>query len=331
MRLATWHIEAERQGPGVLLRDITRGDPQISAVVDIVTDMAPGILLLQGVDYDHDGLALRALRDAISKAGVAYPHLFTARPNSGQPSGYDMDGDGRLGEPEDAIGYGQFWGQGGMAILSRYPVVTTEVQDLSHVLWADMPGALFHDETEGPVIPRDAMKTLPLASNAHWIVPVDTPLGRVSLLALHAAPPVFDGPEDRNGRRNHDQIMFWIEVLNGRFGPAPSERFFVLGATNQDPLRGEGRKAAIRALLGDPRLQDPKPRRSEVKGLAPSALGDTVAWPGPEPGPLRVDYVLPSRDWTVVASGVHWPLTGDGAARAETASRHRLVWVDVTR
>src|SRR3546814_15576309 len=47
------------------------------------------------------------------------PHRFTAPPNTGVPSGHDLDGDGRTMGPRDALGYGRFPGQYGMAILSR--------------------------------------------------------------------------------------------------------------------------------------------------------------------------------------------------------------------
>ena len=41
-------------------------------------------------------------------------------------------------------------------------------------------------------------------------------------------------------------------------------------------------------------------------------------------GPMRVDYILPSRDWQVLDAGLIWP-------EGEDASRHALVWVDLTR
>jgi hypothetical protein len=62
-------------------------------------------------------------------------------------------------------------------------------------------------------------------------------------------------------------------------------------------------------LLSHPRLQDP---------LANFA---TVMWQ--QTVPLRVDYVLPSSDWKVIDAGV-MPIN-------PAASRHALVWVDVTR
>ena len=34
------------------------------------------------------------------------------------------------------------------------------------------------------------------------------------VLASHPTPPTFDGPEDRNGRRNHDEIRFWADYIS---------------------------------------------------------------------------------------------------------------------
>lgn len=118
-----------RQGPGTLLRDLLRGDDQARAVAQVVAHVAPDILVLQGVDYDADLLALNALRDVISEAGQMYDHVIALPPNTGMQTGLDLNGDGRLGGPADAQGYGRFRGADGMAVLSRWPIMTDEVQD----------------------------------------------------------------------------------------------------------------------------------------------------------------------------------------------------------
>lgn len=335
MRIATLNAELSRDGPGILLRDITQGaDPQINALSSVIVSVSPDVLVLQGVDYDLELLALVALRDQIAQNGLAYNHVFALRPNNGLSTGFDLDQDGRLGEPEDAQGYGAFSGQGGMAILSRFPIDESAAQDFSNLLWRDMPNAILPIINTGPFYSPEVLARLRLASFAHWVVPIDHPTGRLNLLSFHAAPPVFDGPEDRNGRRNHDQIMFWIHYLDGDFGMVPNERFVLIGDANQDPVDGEGRKSAIRALISDPRLQDLRPMRDAQQSAGVVRDGDprldTVAWPEPDPGHLRVSYVLPSRDWFVAKSGVHWPneATPEGAI-AQTASRHRMVWVDL--
>jgi len=336
IRIATFHSELERDGPGRLLKAIlSREDPQVLAVRDVIAAVAPDILLLQGVDYDHGLVALRALRDTLAQDdGPLYPHLFARRPNTGMATRLDMDGDGRLGRARDRQGYGEFSGQGGMALLSRFPIAKPAAQDFSGLLWKDMPGALLPEVEGRPFPSARAQAAQRLSSVGHWVVPIEHPAGRLHLLAFHAGPAVFDGPEDRNGRRNHDEILFWQHFLNGAFGSPPTVRFAVIGHANLDPVDGAGRKTAIRALLDDPRLQDPLPARQAPAPDDPGHGGDprrdTVFWPDPGPGALRVSYILPSADWKVLESGVYWPADNTpGAQAAKAASRHRPVWVDL--
>ncbi len=337
LRVATFNTELTRDGPGLLLRDIVKGkDAQLLALRQVVGDVSPDVLVLQNVDYDHGLAALTALQDWLADGGVAYSHVFAAPPNSGLPTGLDMNGDGRLGQPEDAHGFGSFYGQSGMAVLSRYPIDQSSVQDFSPMVWAALPNALLPTYEDGRPFPSaEAQAALRLATVAQWVVPIDVAGQTVTLLAFHAGPPVFDGPEDRNGKRNHDEMTFWHHYMGGAFGPAPEEKFILLGAANLDPVDGEGYHEAILALMQDPRLQDPEPRRpegpmSDSPGHDGNPRLDTVAWPSPDPGHRRVDYVLPSADWTVRASGVNWPSEDSEAAGVvEKASRHRMVWVDL--
>lgn len=234
-----------------------------------------------------------------------------------------MDGDGRLGGPRDAQGYGRFSGQGGMAILSRFPIKVNDVNDLSSLRWMDMPDPLLPEVDGAPFPSEDALAAQRLSTTGHWIVPIEAPSGTFQMMTFHASPPVFDGPEDRNGKRNHDEIKLWQHVLDGRIGTAPTGPFVIAGDANLDPLDGSGRRDSIRNLLADQRLQNLSPRGH--------AGTDTVDWDDPIPGDLRVSYVLPSIHWTVVDSGVLWP--GPDDAFSETvasASRHRLVWADLT-
>ena len=337
LRVATFNTELGRDGPGLLLRDTLRGDDaQINAAARVIAEVAADIIVLQGIDYDFENLALNAFADVIARAGQSYPYRFALRPNRGMPSGLDLDGDGLTGGAGDAQGFGPFSGAGGMAILSRLPIQTDAVSDFSDLLWRDLPGALLPQLNGLPYPSAAAQAVQRLSTSGHWAVPVSLPEGRdLTLLTFHASPPVFDGPEDLNGRRNHDEIMFWRHFLDGAFGAAPSDRFVLLGDANLDPIDGDGRPGAILALLGDPRLQDPMPRANGGVAVANAdhsgdpAL-DTADWDEPSPGNLRVDYVLPSADWQVAASGVYWPTSQDpAAADVEAASRHRVVWVDL--
>ncbi|MEL6450256.1 MAG: endonuclease/exonuclease/phosphatase family protein [Pseudomonadota bacterium] len=318
--MATYNTELQRDGPGLFLRDLARGkDDQIAAVLAVIAYADADVLALQGIDYDLTGAALSRFA-----AAAGYAHWFALRPNTGMPTGLDMDGDRRLGGPRDAQGYGRFSGQGGMAILSRFPVDRGAVQDLSALLWVDAPDPLLPQVNGKPFPSAAAQAAQLLSTTGHWIVPILAPGGRFDLMTFHASPPVFDGPEDRNGKRNHDEILLWTHVLAGRIGTPPPGPFVIAGDANLDPVDGAGLKPAIQTLLTHPQLQDVSPRGHSGT--------DTADWDDPVPGDLRADYVLPSTHWQVVGSGVLWPGPDDPLAETvRTASRHHLVWVDLTR
>jgi hypothetical protein len=325
LRVATYYPDLTRKGPGLLLRDILGGkDPQIAAVVQTITALNADVVVLTDMDFDHGRVALSALADLLANAGTPYPHRFTSRPNTGHATGLDMDGDGRLGGPGDAQGFGFFAGKGGVAVLSRLPIDAANFRDFSDFLWVDLPGNTLGDSMANPA--RAAQR---LSTTVHWNLPITLPNGTpLSLLIYRATPPVFDGPEDRNGRRNHDETAFWTQLLNGALPYAPpNPPFIILGDANLDPIDGDGRRAAINTLLADPRIQDPGQQgtfgRTDTRG---DATRDTALY---DFGGLRVDYVLPSADLQLTNAGVDWPLTGDLAASHTAASRHRPVWVDI--
>ncbi|WP_246531783.1 endonuclease/exonuclease/phosphatase family protein [Pseudohalocynthiibacter aestuariivivens] len=342
IRVASFNTELNRAGPGLLFRDILRGDDtQIDAVVQVIIAVQPDVLLLQSFDYDFERQALKAFAALLGKQGKEYPYLFALRPNTGLQTGIDMNGDGRSGQPEDGQGYGRFSGQGGMALLSVFPILETEVRDFASFLWRDLPEALM-PEVEGKPFPsEEAQQVQRLSSVAHWDVPIELSNSQtLHLFAYHATPPVFDGPEDRNGRRNHDETAFWQHYLDGALPERKTEApFVILGDANLDPLDGDGRHAALSSLLKHHRIQDPAPTSAGGADAARKQSGvndahrgdpalDTVDWPDftGRPGNLRVDYVLPSADLRVADSGVFWPLDD---TLVTDASRHRLVWVDL--
>ncbi len=311
LRIATYAAPLSRAGPGLLLRDIQKGEaPQIAEIALVITDIDPDVLVLTDIDYDRDGLALAAFAGLL---GADYAYQFAGPSNAGMPTGHDLDGNNRLGEARDAQGYGMFSGDGGIAILSQFPL--GEVTDLSGLLWRDMPGATL------PPMSTEIAAVQRLSSTSHWIAPVILADGPVDVLAFSATPPVFDGPEDRNGLRNRDELRLWSLVLDGVYGPPPNS-FVIAGNANLDPMAGDGLRSAMAAFLGDPRLQDPLPEKA------------TAYWPDqPELGALRVSYVLPSQDWTVVDAGVAMPAPGDPSLldRNLGAGPHWLVWVDIAR
>lgn len=280
------------------------------------------ILLLTGIDYDLRGETLAAL--AARSAGAAYAYHLALRPNTGIATGLDLDGNGRFGEPRDAMAYGRYAGQAGMAILSRYPILHTEIRNFTDFLWSDLPGDIRPPETPA------GQK---LSTSGHYEVPFELPGGRsIRLLAYYAAPPVFDGPEDRNGRRNHDETAFWLRLIGGELAlPPPAPPFVILGQSNMDPLDGDGLPAAITALLQHGGVQDHQPRgssRRQDAGQRGDARLDTALYG--KIGGLRVEIILPSADLSVTDKGVLWPDEVEPLAETlATASRHRPLWVDL--
>jgi endonuclease/exonuclease/phosphatase family metal-dependent hydrolase len=367
IRIATFNAGLVRKGAGMLVREMEIGSRQIDAVAEILLRVRPDILVLQKFDRDPAHRALTGFAERLREGiegleGLDYPFLYQGPVNSGLPSGFDLDGDGKIFGPDDAFGYGRFPGQYGMAMLSRHPIDYDRLRSFRLFRWADLPGADRPVAPDGaPYHPDDVWQALRLSSASHWDVPVTLPGGAVlHVLAGHPTPPVFDGPEDFNGRRNADEIRLILGLIDGAGwlvddrggsgGLKPGDAFVVVGDLNADPFDGEAEREAIRALLAHPRLQDPTPESTGAVEAAeagganaahrgPAAL-DTADWrddpcSGPAPGNMRVDYVLPSAGLAVTGAGVFWPEAAHPLARLvaggrrPVSSNHRLVWVDI--
>jgi Endonuclease/Exonuclease/phosphatase family len=119
----------------------------------------------------------------------------------------------------DAFGFGEFPGKFGMAVFSRLPIDDKHARTFQHFLWKDMPGALLPDDPATPAphdwYSPDEQAIFRLSSKSHWDVPIEVGHGEeIHFLVSHPTPPVFDGPEDRNGTRNHDEIRFWADYID---------------------------------------------------------------------------------------------------------------------
>ncbi len=370
LRIATFNTSLNRAAAGQLLRDLESGeDAQARAVAGIIQRVRPDVLLLNEFDYDEGGEALQAFEqrylgvaqvapdarstsEAPATQPLHYDFRFSAPVNTGVPSGLDLDHDGRTDGPGDAWGFGAFPGQYGMAVLSRFPLDASALRSFRELRWATMPGALIPPGW----YPRDAEPQLRLSSKSHWDLPVRIGERRIHLLASHPTPPAFDGPEDRNGRRNHDEIRLWADYLSAersgwivddagrRGGLDPSAAFVIAGDLNADPFDGGSHPNAVRQLLEHPRVH----REAALGRWVPASPGAAAAAArdgaansthrgharhdtadfgdrGQSPGNLRVDYVLPSADLVVCGSGVYWPVDEPSVS----ASDHRLVWIDI--
>lgn len=362
VRFMTYNASLNRGTEGRLRADLTApDDPQAKAVAEVIQRADPDVLLVNEFDFDAGARSAELFRTrylAVGQNGqdpVDYPYVYTAPVNTGVPSGLDLDQDGAVGGPGDAWGFGLFPGQYGMVVYSKHPVDTHGVRTFRDFRWADMPGNLL---PAGYYTPEQA-EQLRLSSKSHWDVPVRIGSRTVHVLASHPTPPTFDGPEDRNGRRNHDEIRFWADYVGGpaassyvyddegrRGGLEPGARFVVMGDQNADPHDGDSWPGAVQQLLGHPRVQDPLPASAGGPEAAARQGGanlrhvsdpahDTADFSDdPAPGNLRADYVLPSENLRVVGSGVFWPAPGEPGAELTgehpfPTSDHRPVWVDV--
>ncbi len=286
---------------------------------------------------------------------------FMAPTNTGEASGYDLNRDGEAvttvpdipaapsdTEPppqndegraygEDAWGFGTFPGQYAMGLLVRdgLDIQEDEIRTFRLFAWSDMPDARrpVDPETDEPWYDDEVWDEFRLSSKSHWDVPVELPNGAVlHVLASHPTPPAFDGPEQRNVLRNHDEIRFWADYLDDAAyiyddstqtgGFADDAPFVIMGDQNADPSGGSSVEGAIEQILEHPRVQ----------ALRPVATEDgTQAFPDLEPDHTaewgrRVDYVLPSQTLDVEDTGIWRPLDRDHAG---WASDHFPVWVDL--
>ncbi len=360
-RVATFNASLNRDLAGALVKDLsTPHNPQAKSIAAIIQKVRPDVLLLQEFDYDEAGRALTSFHDNYLRVGQAdlkpieYPYRWAVPSNTGMPTGLDLDRDGKTDGPGDAQGCGKHAGQYAYALLSRVPFDPTEIRTFRSFRWAQMPGARLPSKDRSPWYSPAALKILRLSSKNHVIVPLKIRKRVLYLLAAHPTPPVFDGPEDRNGRRNADEIRLLADALSpagggymiddaGVKGGLPDgAAFVIMGDLNADPMDGDSADGAISQLLEHPQVRPdvadgartPRSVGGEHRTAKPGLKGDrarhTAQWG------LRVDYVLPSRGLTVLDTGVFWPEqkspmgnTVNGSKDDKAPTDHRLVWVDL--
>ena len=368
MRVATYNASLYTEQAGGLVRQLEGDSEHARKIAAVLQKVRPDLVLLNEFDYDDAHRAADLFQRnylEVAQAGggdaLRYPYRYLAPVNTGVPSGLDLDGNGEAGgsgraRGNDAWGYGLHPGQYGMLVLSKYPIDAARVRTFQKLRWSTMPDALRPNDpaSRGYFYPDAVWEQLRLSSKSHWDVPVQTPQGTVHFLVSHPTPPVFDGPEDRNGNRNHDEIRLWSDYLSpgdkpwlcddlGRCGGLASDaRFVIAGDLNNDPVDGDGRHDAIIGLLEHPRvLRMATPRSAgggetarayAAKGIQHTGSPEHVTGDfGPRTGAMRLDYVIPSVGFSATGSGVFWPESTDPAAGIADGSDHHLVWVDLTK
>ena len=360
VRIATFNASLNRDTAGKLIEDLQSRDRlQIKRVAEIVQRVRPQVLLVNEFDYDEAGHAAELFQQNYLDVGqngqqpIEYPHRFTAPVNTGEPSGLDLDRDGQSDGPNDAFGFGRFPGQYGMVVFSMFPIDRQQVRTFQKFLWKEMPDANVPrspEKNEAYYAP-DVWNRLRLSSKSFWDVPVSIGQQTLHLLVSHPTPPVFDGPEDRNGRRNHDEIRLLADYIDparsrylvddqGRAGGLNDRSHFVIaGDLNADPYDGDSFAHAARQLTRHDRVHAGPPPASngaaERARRSPSVNASHEGDPAHDTadfgraGNLRVDYVLPSRTLEVAESGVFWPASDEPGAELVRASDHRMVWIDL--
>jgi 3-phytase len=385
LRIATYNGSLSpgiQSGAGSLVGNLsTPDDLRAQRVAEIIQRVNPDILLINEFNWDSAGQAanlfasnyLAVSHDAAGtgtpSAPVSFPFQYlptggSSPFNTGIPTGKDLNNNGLTTDPDDAYGFGEFPGRYGMLILSKYPIDGGAARTFQQFLWKDMPGNLMPTPFYSP----DEADILRLSSKSHWDIPVTVEGRTVHVLASHPTPPTFDGAEDRNGRRNFDEIRFWRDYIIGagdgsyiyddqefasagnttpllrRGGLAAGESFVLMGDQNADPNDGDSYPGAINQLLATPRVNTSLtpmstggPQASMLQGgVNNSHVGnpayDTASF-GDSAGNLRVDYVLPSSDITLNNGRVFWFANNEPLFPLVThsgfPSDHRLVYVDV--
>jgi len=371
IRIATFNAALNRKSDGQLVKDLQAGDDQAKRIATIVQLVAPDILLLNEVDYSNGEAAKILFEDYLNKPQAPklapekdlFKYYYTSSVNTGVPSGYDLNLNGRSNDADDGWGYGAFPGQYGMAVFSKQPIQTDAIRTFQMFKWSSMPEAkrpFVTDKATGEksFFHSDALwQELRLSSKSHWDVPIQIGDSTLHVIASHPTPPVFDGLEDRNGCRNHDEIRLikdyvegdsiagYIVDDSGKAGPLDQTASFVIvGDLNSDPVDGSGISKGIIDLLASKRVASKTIPSSQGAIEANAKQGqtnlkqkgkpesDTADFNDKSTGNLRVDFVLPSSDCTVVNSGVFWPTVSelsDVDRELIEASDHRLVWIDI--
>ncbi|MGH8051160.1 MAG: endonuclease/exonuclease/phosphatase family protein [Arenimonas sp.] len=365
IRFATYNTSLYSEETGGLIKRLQTGDANARKIAAVIQHQRPDILLLNEFDYDAEGIAADIFQKTYlgqSRDGqktIAYPYHFIAPVNTGVQSGMDLDNNGKIGgdgrdRGNDAYGYGLHPGQYGMLVLSQYPIDIAKVRTFQNLLWKDLPDATIPKSpaTGQAWYKPEVWSRLRLSSKSHWDVPIETANGRVHFLVSHPTPPVFDGPEDRNGARNHDEIKLWSEYLSNRNaqwlcddknlcgGLDPDVYFVLAGDLNADPIDGDGIPGTMLQLLSHPRVSVFAAPRSEGAALSTQTVGqgnltqqgnaaEDTGYFGPKVGNMRLDYVLPSANMRVKSNGVFWLKPDDTGYEWMDASDHHMVWVDV--
>lgn len=359
LRIATFNVsmdatnhtpKGEQVNPDALVNALKSNHQQIKNIAEIIQRVRPDIILLNEFDYVPKAQGIDYFKRQFlnvsqnKQAPIDYPYSFIAPVNTGLATEFDLDNNGKkTAVMGDAQGFGFFEGHYAMAILSKYPINLEKLRTLQTFKYKDMPNA------QMPVDPKtkenwyntQEWQALRLSSKSFWDVPVVVNNKTVHVLASHPTPPVFDGDEDRNGKRNHDEVRLIADYVankayiyddNGQKGGLKSNsRFVILGDLNAAPEGDKARVETTNQILNNPLINSQFiPQSAGAKEQYPQSYAKhyTANWQA------RVDYVLPSTyGFKIQDGGVFWPTKNSEQYRLikdrNASSDHRLVWLDL--
>ena len=280
--------------------------------------------------------------------GIEYPYTLQPTSNTGvlPEEPYDFNKDGDAGErPGDAFGFGVFPGQYAFGIASKHPIEEAGIRAFQKFRWTDMPGNLIPikgepgvDTGENAIYLTEAETAVyRLSSKTHIDVPFEVGGETVHGLFSHPTPSVFDGPNNFNGRWNHDEVRFFADYVAGadyiyddsgmRGGLADDASYVLMGDMNAGP-GDEPLDPATKYFIEN----DDFTTRRLPTSPGGAQRGNPYATATFENRP-KVDWVLPSPDLSLRSSAVVWPSKNADKrglrAAVDTASDHRLVWADI--
>ncbi|MDO6546043.1 endonuclease/exonuclease/phosphatase family protein [Pseudoalteromonas carrageenovora] len=359
LRIATFNVsmdatnhtpKGEQIKSDALANALKANHQQIKNIAEIIQRVRPDIILLNEFDYIPKEQGIEYFKKHYLNVSqnnqqvIDFPYSFIAPVNTGLATHFDLDNDGKsTGIMADAQGFGFFEGHYGMAVLSKYPIDFDKVRTLQKFKYKDMPNAQMPtDPKTGEYwYNKNEWQALRLSSKSFWDLPVKVNNKTLHVLASHPTPPVFDGDEDRNGKRNHDEVRLIADYVSNKAyiyddkgqkgGLKADSRFVILGDLNASPEGDKARTNTTDQILKNALINAsfvPQSAGAKEQYDTNEAQNYTANWQA------RVDYVLPSNYGLKIKSGgVFWPTKSSNEYRLikdrNASSDHRLVWLDL--
>ncbi|MCQ8888221.1 endonuclease/exonuclease/phosphatase family protein [Pseudoalteromonas carrageenovora] len=359
LRVATFNVsmdatnhtpKGEQIKSDALANALKANHQQIKNIAEIIQRVRPDIILLNEFDYIPKEQGIEYFKKHYLNVSqnnqqvIDFPYSFIAPVNTGLATHFDLDNDGKsTGIMADAQGFGFFEGHYGMAVLSKYPIDFDKVRTLQKFKYKDMPNAQMPTDpkTGENWYNKNEWQALRLSSKSFWDLPVKVNNKTVHVLASHPTPPVFDGDEDRNGKRNHDEVRLIADYVSNKAyiyddkgqkgGLKADSRFVILGDLNASPEGDKARTNTTDQILKNALINAsfvPQSAGAKEQYDTNEAQNYTANWQA------RVDYVLPSNYGLKIKNGgVFWPTKSSNEYRLikdrNASSDHRLVWLDL--